>query len=306
MEHVSRLLVLGIILVIASCSAPKGSFDTAYQANTWESVCSDWDDWDKPAPPFNVFGNTYYVGTCGIASILVTTDEGHILIDGTTARGATVVADNIEKLGFDLQDVNVLLHSHEHFDHVGGLNHLQQLTGAKLLASPEAKPVLSSGVTSKADPQAGTHQPFTPARVDGVIRDKQTVSVGDTTLRAHATPGHTLGALTWQWQACDQEECLQIVYADSLSPVSRDGYVFTNHPLLLHRYRKGIETLSQLECDILLAPHPSMAGMRTLLLERQNLRAENACVQYADKTKKKVKKRLLNEQNTLAPQKSTP
>jgi beta-lactamase superfamily II metal-dependent hydrolase len=99
-------------------------------ASAWTDACEDWDDWDKPAPPFRIHGNSYHVGTCGITAVLITGDAGHVLIDGATEKGATTIAANIERLGFRLADVKLLLHSHEHHDHVGGIARLQALTGA--------------------------------------------------------------------------------------------------------------------------------------------------------------------------------
>ena len=93
-------------------------------ASEWVNSCTDWDDWDKAGPPYQIYGNTYYVGTCGISAILVTGDKGHILIDGATEAGADVIANNIRSLGFALSDIKLLLQSHEHFDHVAGLARL--------------------------------------------------------------------------------------------------------------------------------------------------------------------------------------
>ena len=101
----------------------------------WAATCKDWDEWDKPAPPVRIHANTYLVGTCGISSILITGEDGHVLIDGGTEAGAELIAANIRQLGFKLRDIRFLLISHEHIDHVGGIARLQQLTGATLVAS---------------------------------------------------------------------------------------------------------------------------------------------------------------------------
>ena len=161
--------------------------DAAPGGDAWLNACSDWDDWDKPGPPYRIHGNSWYVGTCGIAAILVTGEAEHILIDGGTARGADLVAANIGALGFRLEDVKVLLQSHVHFDHVGGLAELQRRSGAKLIASPEAAPVMASGETAANDPQFGMHEPFPAARVDAVLDDDLTVRLGALELRAIAT-----------------------------------------------------------------------------------------------------------------------
>ena len=127
----------------------------------FDAACEGSDDWDKPAPPVGVYGNTYYVGTCGISAILITSPQGHILIDSGTEAGAELVADNIRALGFRLTDVKYLLR-HEHHDHVGGMARLQRLTGAQIVASPAAASVLKTGAAGQGDPQAGTLKAFPP------------------------------------------------------------------------------------------------------------------------------------------------
>lgn len=273
---------------------PIAPIETAGRA--FAATCKDWDDWDKPAPPVRIHANTYLVGTCGIASILVTGSEGHILIDGGTERGADLVASNIRRLGFRPQDVRILLHSHEHFDHVGGIGRLQQLTGAQLYASPTAAKVFATGAATADDPQAGMHKPFAPARVDRVLRDGEQVRLGNLMLTPIATPGHTPGALSWHWGACDGGVCRRIVYADSLSPVSRDDYRFGDHSGYVAAFRAGLAKLAAVQCDILLTPHPSASGM----VERMGKDAMNgtdACRDYAANRAKALDERLAMEQS---------
>lgn len=261
----------------------------------WAKTCNDWDEWDKSGPPFIIHENSYYVGTCGITAILITSDIGHILIDGATEQGAAVIANNIELLGFKLDDVKILLHSHEHFDHVGGLAALKKLSGAKLIASKPAQEVLETGILSKLDPQFGTHKPFAPVLVDDVVLDGQTVRLGDLELTAMVTPGHSPGALSWQWQSCKQENCLSIVYADSLSPISRKLYRFTKQTDYLAAYKQGVQKISNTNCQILLAPHPSAANLRRKLQSKSGLLNEKSCKQYGKKVSSNIKKRLIKE-----------
>ena len=271
--------------------APIESAGPAFAA-----ACDGSDDWDKPAPPVRIHGNTYLVGTCGISAILVTGTDGHILIDGGTEAGGDLIARNIESLGFRLKDVKYLLHSHEHFDHVGGIARLQQLTGAQLVASPAAAAVFATGAAGPGDPQAGMHPPFRAARVDRVIKDGETVRLGNLVLTAMATPGHTPGALSWHWGSCDGGVCRRIVYADSLSPISRDNYRFSDHPAYLAAYRASLDKLRPLECDILLTPHPSASNMVERLAGDAPLGDPNACRAYADGIAKRLDERLAKEQ----------
>jgi metallo-beta-lactamase class B len=259
------------------------------------SQCKDWDDYDKPAPPVGIFGNTYLVGTCGITSVLITDPAGDILIDGGTEQDADLIAANIQKLGFRLSDVKYILQSHEHFDHVGGISKLQRMTGAQLIASPAAAPVLDSGMAGKDDPQYGLGQPFPAARVDRIVHDGEQVRLGNTVLLALATPGHTPGAMTWHWGSCQGGVCRQIVYADSLTPVSSKTYRFSAHPEYLALYRSSIAKVAALPCDVLLTPHPSASHMIDRLALGKPLEDPNACRDYAAGLTKQLDDRLAKE-----------
>ena len=272
---------------------PRAPIETAGPA--FAAACKGSDDWNKPAPPVRIHANTYMVGTCGISSILVTGTEGAILIDGGTEAGADLIADNIRKLGFKLSDVKILLQSHEHFDHVGGIARLQQLTGAQVYSSAAAAKVLRTGVAGVDDPQAGMAKPFPAARVDRVVADGEQVRLGNLVLFPLATPGHTPGALTWHWGACDGGVCRQIVYVDSLTPVSGDNYRFSDHPAYLAAYRASLAKVAALPCDILLTAHPSASHMLDRMVDREPLENTNACRDYAARLSKQLDERLAKE-----------
>ena len=272
---------------------PIAPIETAGPA--FDVACKGSDEWEKPAPPVRIFGNTYYVGTCGITVLLITSPQGHIVIDSGTEADADLVVANIRKLGFRPTNVKFLLHSHEHFDHVGGMARLQQLTGAQLLASPAAAIVLRTGVAASDDPQTGMHKPFPTARVDRVIREGEMVRLGDTILTAIATPGHTAGALSWRWGSCDGGRCRQIVYADSLTPVSRDDYRFSDHPAVVQAFRTSIAKIAALDCDILVTPHPSASKLPDRFALRAPLEDRNACRDYASSLTRQLDDRLAKE-----------
>lgn len=261
----------------------------------WVAACQDWDEWDRPAPPVRIHANTYLVGTCGISAILITGDEGHVLIDSGTETGAELVAENIRQLGFRLGDIKYLLISHEHIDHVGGIARLQQMTGATLVASAPAAKVLNTGVPSVDDPQAGMHKPFPAAQVGRVIADGGDVRLGNIRLFAMTTPGHTPGALSWRWESCDGGVCRTMVYADSLSPVSRDDYKFSDHPGYLAAYRASIAKIAASPCEILLTPHPSASAMRDRMIGKQALFDTEGCRNYAAKLTQSLDERLAKE-----------
>lgn len=272
---------------------PVAPIETAGPA--WAGACKDWDDWDKPAPPVRIHANTYLVGTCGISAILVTGSKGHILIDAGTEKGADLIAANIRKLGFRLRDVKILLHSHEHIDHVGGMARLQQLTGAQLLASANAAAVFETGTAGQGDPQAGMHPPFPAVRANRIVKDGEQIRLGDLALTAVETKGHTHGALSWKWVSCEGAICRAMVYADSLSPVSRDDYSFSDHPDALAAFRDSIQRVAKLDCEILLTPHPSASNMRDRMTGKAPLFDPEGCRNYAAGLDKRLDERLAKE-----------
>jgi metallo-beta-lactamase class B len=257
--------------------------------------CKEWDEWDRPAPPVRIHGNSYYVGTCGISAILITGKDGHVLIDAGTEKGAELIAANIRRLGFRLSDVRYLLHSHEHHDHVGGLARLRELTGAEVIASTNAAAVLRSGQAGEGDPQRGMLPVMAPVPVARIVRDRDTVRLGALQLTAHETKGHTHGALSWQWVSCDGGVCRTMVYADSLSPVSRDDYLFSDQPAVVDAFRAGIARVAGLECDVLLTPHPSASGMIGRFAAGQTLLDPQGCKTYAAALSRRLDERLAKE-----------
>jgi metallo-beta-lactamase class B len=261
----------------------------------WAAACKADDGWDTPAPPVRIHGNAYLVGTCGISAILITDRAGHVLIDGGTEKGAEVIAANIRALGFRVEDVRLLLHSHEHFDHVGGTARLQQLSKATLVASPPAAQVFETGAPGPGDPQAGIHKPFAAAAVGRLVTDGEMIRHGDIGLTAMATPGHSPGALSWRWVSCDGGVCRTIVYADSLSPVSREDYRFSDHPAYLAAYRAAIAKVAASRCEILLTPHPSASKMPERIGRGEPLLDEEGCRTYAADLTARLDKRLAEE-----------
>ena len=218
-----------------------------------------------------------------------------MLIDAGTERGAELIADNVRALGFKLRDIRYILMSHEHLDHVGGIARLQQLTGATIVASAPAAKVLATGTASPNDPQAGMHKPFRAATAGRVIADGGEVRFGNLLLTAMTTPGHTPGALSWRWESCDGGVCRTMVYADSLSPVSRKDYRFADHPAYLAAYRASLDKIAASRCEILMTPHPSASAMKERMTGEQKLFDEGACKAYAAKLTKALGERLANE-----------
>ena len=264
----------------------------------WAVACDgakDPDSWNKPAPPVRIHGNTYLVGSCGISSILIVGDQGSILIDGGTEEDADLIADNVRRLGYRVQDIRFILASHEHFDHVGGIAELQRLSGATVVTSAAAAPVLRSGVPSTDDPQAGLVKRFPRVEVGRIARDGEEVRLGNLMVTAIATPGHTAGAMSWRWVSCDGGVCRTIVYGDSLNPISNDTYRYSDHPAVVSAFRASIAKIAASPCEILLTPHPSASQMPERLALGRPLLDGEACKNYAAAKAKALDDRLAKE-----------
>lgn len=295
----SALLLLGACSPVRESAAPEAAPGPQTVASSGVTPCSNCAEWNVPRAPVRLYGSTYYVGTGGLGSVLITSPEGHILIDGALQESAPLIAANVEALGFRMADVTLILNSHAHFDHSGGLAALQQTTGATIAASPASAAVLESGRPSPDDPQLAELLPIAMMPVRSVRRlaDGETVRVGPLALTAHATPGHTAGGTTWTWAACEDGRCLNMVYADSLTPVSEDGYRFsdsTRYPTILSDFARSFATVEALPCDILITPHPGASD----LFERiaaGSLVDTTACTRYADAARTRLAARLETE-----------
>jgi metallo-beta-lactamase class B len=236
------------------------------------------------------------VGTCGIVSLLITTPEGHFLIDGAVKEAAVGIAENIRKLGFDAKDVRYLLSSHEHVDHAGGLAELKRITGAEFVTRAEAKVALEGGVSDPTDPQLGLLPPFEGIKADMIIADGESLRIGKQTLTMIATPGHTPGGTSWTWKSCKGKTCHQFVYADSLGAVSADNYRFTDHPEYVAVLKRTIARVAAIKpCDILVAPHPSQSNFFERLSGEQPLVDDAGCANYAKAASDRLAARLAKE-----------
>jgi metallo-beta-lactamase class B len=270
----------------------------------WVAACNGhFQDWNRPAPPVRIHGNTYLVGSCGISSVFIVGEQGHILIDGGTEQDADIIAANIRTLGYRPEDIRFILVSHEHFDHVGGIAQLQRMSGAVVVASAPAAKVMTSGMPAKDDPQYGALKSFPPVRVGRVVRDGEEVLLRDLMAKAITTPGHTSGALSWRWVSCDGGVCRTIVYADSLSPVSNDTYRFSDHPAELAAFRASIAKIAASPCEILVTPHPTASQMPDRLALGKPLLDTDACKNYAALKAKDLNERLAKEAASGAPAK---
>lgn len=263
--------------------------------------------WNKPQAPVKIHGDTYYVGVAGLSSVLIRTDDGLILLDGTLPQSVPLIEANIRKLGFKVEDIKYILNSHAHYDHAGGIPALQRDSGAVVVASPSGAQGLKLGHAVADDPQAGYAKEATWPRLTGEVRelrDGETLRLGDVVVTAHDTFGHTPGSTTWSWKSCEKDQCVDIVYADSLNSISAPGFHYLAddaHGDLSERFRASIRKVAALPCDILITVHPDVGGIDRKLQQASDARGANpfvdrqACRVYAERFEKMLDARIEDE-----------
>lgn len=293
-------LVLAVI-VAALLAGPANARQPRTAPPTLAQACEGRSGWNDPAPPAHVFGNVYYVGTCGITSLLVTSAQGHVLLDGAAGKAGPLIARNIEALGFKLADVKYILNSHEHGDHAGGIAHLQRVTGASVLAREPAIATLERGHGDRGDPQFLQLPDFPPVAHIRAIADGETVKLDTLALTAHATPGHAPGGTSWTWRSCEGARCLAFAYADSVSAISDKQYRYADHSGYVAAFRNSLDTIAALPCDVLLTPHPNGSNLFERIAGRAPLVDADACSRYAQTGRDGLEARLHAEQDGPAP-----
>jgi len=221
-------------------------------------------EWTEPFPPHRVIGNIYYVGSRGLASYLITTPQGHILINSNIESSVPQIQEAIEKVGFRFHDVKILLISHAHWDHCAGGALLKELTGARYMVMDADVPDIESGGETNFQygklPGAG----YKTAKVDRVLHDGDQVKLGDVALVAHLTAGHTKGCTTWTMKVRDGGKTYDVVIVGS--PNVNPGYRLVNnslYPQIAQDYERMFRTLKSLPCDVFLGAHGSYYGMES-------------------------------------------
>lgn len=227
---------------------------------------ASFDGGQKPVEPFRIAGNLYYVGANDVSAFLITSPQGHVLIDGGYPGTARLVRDSVVKLGFKITDVKVLLNSHAHFDHAGGLAELQDASGAQLWVSEGDADMIASGGDS---PSLGPLRllvwsgviRYARPRVDHVFQDGDTVVVGPTKLTAVVTPGHTAGCTSWSFPVVDSGRTLSVLNVCGLSPPASIGMLSAAGRSQIQRQLEGsLAKLRAAPVDIFLTPHARSFG----------------------------------------------
>ncbi len=248
-------------------------------------------EWLAPAVPEEIFGGTYLVGFGGMSVALIDTGDGLVLVDGALPQAAPAIIANVRGLGFDPKDIKFILSTEPHFDHAGGLAALARDTGATVVASARGAEGLRSGRHAKDDPQLAYGGSWPAVNRVRVMRDGEVLTLGTTAITAVATPGHTMGSMSWRWRACEGGVCKAIVFASSLNPVSAEGYRFTSKvgAPFVAGFEESYRKMDAMPCDILISAHPDNAG------PGRYSDAPGACRAYADRSRGRLAKRLAEE-----------
>ena len=252
-----RLILLGAALTLAGTLFAQPNPEP-------RNATPDSPDWSEPFPAHRMIGNIYYVGSRGLASYLITTPAGHILINSNLKTSVPLIRESVEKLGFHFSDVKILLISHAHFDHDAGSAEIKKLTGAKYMVMDGDVAVVESG--GKSDFQYGDEpsSQYPPTKVDQVLHDGEQVILGGTVLTAHKTAGHTRGCTTWSLKVTEAGKSYDVVIVGS--PNVNPGYKLVNnarYPGIADDYAQGFRVLKSLPCDVFLGAHGSYFGMES-------------------------------------------
>lgn len=249
--------------------------------------------WTQAVEPVRIVGNIYYVGTADLGAYLIAGDEGLILLDAPMEENAELVLSNIRKLGFDPEHIEVLLNSHAHFDHGGGLAEMKRVTGAQLYMSvPDAELAKRGG---RDDFAFGDSVPYPPVTADALVEDQQTIRLGNVAITAHITPGHTKGCTTWAMEVAEEGAMQDVVF---LCSVSAPGYQLVDnekYPEIMDDYRQSFARLDKLDADVFLANHGSMFGLTEKLAKLREGAAnpfidESAMDEFLDRAWKALQK----------------
>lgn len=232
--------------------------------------------WTAPMAPFRIVGDLYYVGSQGISAFVLKTRDGLILLDAGMPTYAPQIIKNIEALGFKPTDVKVIVASHAHFDHAGGFAEIKRITGAKLAIMEQDVKADETGTYPGSE---AIHElDFRPVKVDHLLHDGETVSLGGETLTAHLTPGHTAGCTTWTFPVYEAGKTYSVIYQCSMSVAANRLVNRPQYPGIVADYRKSFAVLKTFKADIFLAPHADQFG----LLEKKAKMALNAPNPFID------------------------
>jgi len=217
-------------------------------------------DWNQPIKPVRIIGNIYYVGASEVSSFLITTAQGHILLDSGFAETVPLIVQGVNQLGFKMADIEVIINSHAHYDHAAGLAELKTLTGAQLALSEQDAALIANG--GKGDFQWGETFTYEPVKADRILKDMDRVELGGITMTARLTPGHTKGCTTWVMKANEEGKDYNVVF---ISSATAPGYKLVDNPKypnIVSDFEYTFNLLRSLPCDVFLGPHGSFFSLK--------------------------------------------
>ena len=222
------------------------------------------DSWRPSIPPRRIIGNIYYVGLNGVSSFLITTTNGHFLIDSCFEDSVPQICRNVEKLGFRVSDIKLLLSSHAHVDHTGGHASMKKATGAWIVASAPDAHLLETGGRDDFSPFPKELLAYTPVKADQIVKDGEAVTLGGVTLTPVLTPGHTKGATTWTMTVNDEDKNYSVVFGSSWSIVAPTRLVNNpDYPAIAEDFAATFKKLKALPCDVFFGPHGDQFNLAT-------------------------------------------
>jgi metallo-beta-lactamase class B len=293
MRQAGRIPAILSLLLIG----PIASVSPALSASGGAARCPDC---LKPHKPFRIFGNTYFVGTEGLSSILVTSEFGHTLIDTGTPEAAPLIKANIEELGFKLTDIKGILVSAEHPDAAGGVAQLQRASGASVYAVRAGEEVMRTGKPGVDDPLAALKAAVEPVPQVWVVHDDQLLGFGSVRLRATATPGSSPGGTSWGWESCESGTCLNFFYAGNLVAAAAGKYRYKEHPDAQRAFETTFRRVEAADCDVLLTSRPAASQLFQRLDPQGGARAATikdgaGCKRLAQSAREEFSKYLATE-----------
>ena len=210
-------------------------------------------NWLLPAKPYKIIDNTYSVGSAGLTALLIVTPKGAVLLDTGMPQYAGMVEKNIQALGFKLSDIKILITSHGHFDHAGGMAKLKADTGAQVIAAEEERYALEKGVYPGSENVTAMN--FPGVKVDRAVKDGEAIELGGLKLTAHLTPGHTKGCTTWTWPVKDKDGSAHTAIYFCSASVAANSLVPEQYPGIVADYQRTFATARAIPGDVFLAPH---------------------------------------------------
>jgi len=305
---ISMFFVVPLVLFFSSHSTAETDAIADDKAEPWDQWAEAYPGWVEPYEPFNVIDNIYYVGSRGIPSYLITTPDGHIVLDGGMPHNAPQILANITKLGFKTTDVKILLNSHAHFDHSGGLAELKRETGAQLMAHKGDVESLESGL------YAGSENPnysAPPVSVDVIFDHEQKVVLGGVSLIANLTPGHSPGCTSWSMSARHDDRDYQVLFFCSATVAGNRLVGPPQYHGIVDDYRLTFERTKSWRPDVFLSNHSSFFDMEA----KRQAKAEGNALAFVDRDsfpslmkalRVQFEQSLLKQQAELDARKSNP